>query len=298
MRGLAVLSSFFVAAGFLLTSPGNAAVTHNRLASNRLASNRLASNRLASNRLASNRLSTDGLSADMTSASELLSTADGREVYSYMMSCALPEGVSIEADIPGAPDSSPTDPPPYDTQYTCRNEHCVFLGALGLAPKWIDHKLNKKGQRWVSACLLARVNAYDTADAISLRGNMDVLAVNGDESLFYSVEEGAFYGQVFGPPDEPIEWYACIGRDQAQGESGGLGPRDCTEPDPDNLGYTLCGFVFTGPCADFDPAIPDPYACQSFSDDGFYVKCHVQPGSGKWPMIKKYKEVITTFVSN
>src|SRR5689334_2750421 len=64
--------------------------TSNRLASNRLASNRLASNRLASNRLASNRLASNSLALTANpETADILSTAGGRELYSYIVSCAL-----------------------------------------------------------------------------------------------------------------------------------------------------------------------------------------------------------------
>jgi len=78
----------------------------------RFASNRLASNRLASNRLASNALSSTKLAANMASA-EILGTADGRDVYAYPVSCALPASVSIQAVIPNAEDSA------YCTNGTC-----------------------------------------------------------------------------------------------------------------------------------------------------------------------------------
>jgi hypothetical protein len=55
------------------------------------ASNRLASNRLASNRLASNRLASNSLGAAALTSSALIETADGREVFSYIVKCALPE---------------------------------------------------------------------------------------------------------------------------------------------------------------------------------------------------------------
>ena len=74
-------------------------------------------------------------------AAELLATADGREVYSYIIGCALPDFLSIEAAVPGAPDSSPTD------NYACTNDRCSFAGSLGLSPEWVDHKLSAKGQR-------------------------------------------------------------------------------------------------------------------------------------------------------
>jgi hypothetical protein len=293
----AILSFLVVVFGVAMVESSLAAISHNRLASNRLASNRLASNRLASNRLASNRLSANHLEST-EDAAELLSTADGRELYFYLMSCALPPDVSIQATVPGAPDSNPESPEPStNTPYTCASGVCTFPGNLGLAPKWIDRKLNKKGQRWISACLFARVNAFDTAEAISMRGKHDALAVSVSETEHFTLEEGAFYGQYFVEEEEPIQWYACIGEGESEGESGGLFLRECAEPDPEDPTLTACGFNFTGECRDFDFGIVEPYACKAF-DEGHYEKCYVQPGAGKWPATKKYKEVITVFVSN
>src|SRR5689334_17527354 len=78
------------------------AKSHNRLAANRLAANRLAANRLAANRLAANSL--NGLVA-LQDTSQILESEDGREVYSYLTSCALPADTVIHATIPGATDT-------------------------------------------------------------------------------------------------------------------------------------------------------------------------------------------------
>lgn len=274
-----------------MQAAGEAAVTTNRLAQNRLAQNRLAQNRLAQNRLAQNALSSTRLEAAETTA-ELLSNADGREVYSYIVGCALDEATTIEAVIPGAPDTAPPD-----TLYTCVNETCVFEGSLGLARHWADHKLDPKGQRWVSACLLARVNAFLTTEAISLRGLAPELTVGTDEAELFSVEEGAFFGNLFTDDEGPIDWNACQGEGQASGEFGGLVLRDCAEPDPDDLTRTLCGFNYAGDCADFTPELPNAYSCRSF-DEGFYGECHAEPADGHWPSLKTYREVITVYVSN
>ena len=109
----------------------------------------MASNKLASNKLASNALSSTRLAANQATA-EILATPDGRDVYSYIVGCALSDSTTIEATVPGAPDTDPL------ASYTCVNEVCTFTGALGLAQHWIDRRLDPKGQRWVSACLLAR----------------------------------------------------------------------------------------------------------------------------------------------
>jgi hypothetical protein len=293
----AVIPFLLVVFGTAIVESSMAAVTHNRLASNRLASNRLASNRLASNRLASNRLSANHLEAT-EDAAELLATPEGRELYYYLMSCALPPELSIQATVPGAPDSNPESPDPgTNTPYTCASGVCTFPGNMGLAPKWIDRKLNRKGQRWISACLFARVNAFDTAEAISMRGNHDALAVSESETEHFTLEEGAFYGQYFVEEEEAIQWFACLGEEESEGEAGGLSLRECAEPDAEDPTLTTCGFNYAGKCRDFDSSMPDPYACKLF-EEGYYEKCYVQPGEGTWPATKKYKEVITVFVSN
>jgi hypothetical protein len=290
MRPILVLV-LFVGAVLFPAWPCQGAVTKNRLAGNRLAGNRLAANRLAGNRLAGNRLAGNQLAVNQLAATDLLATEEGREVLSYLLNCALPDGTTMEATVPGAPDSAPPE-----TAYTCTNELCVFDGGLGLAPKWVIRRLRARERRWVSACVLARVNLFTTAEAVSLRGPHDALAVTGEEAALYTLAEGAFYGDIFKEEGEPIIWIACRGEGQAASESGGLNLRDCAEPDPDNPGLTECGFTWAGDCADYSPEFPSPYACKD-SSAGYYEKCHEQPGAGAWLGIKKYREAITVFVS-
>ena len=291
VRRLGTLLSLLVM-GTLAADVTLATVTTNRLAQNRLAQNRLAQNRLAQNRLAQNALSSTRLEAS-TAAAELLATDGGREVYSYIVSCALPFGTTLEADVPGAPDTAPPE-----TLYTCAGERCTFSGDLGLAPYWIDRKLDPKGQRWVSACLLARVNLFVTTEAISLRGVAPELTVGIDEAELFSVEEGAFFGNLFADGDGPLDWNACLGEGQASGEFGGLVLRDCAEQDPADPTHTMCGFNDAGPCTDFTPEFPNPYACRSYdAEEGAYGDCHTTPGDGHWPGLKTYREVITVYVS-
>jgi hypothetical protein len=241
------------------TGTPRAAETRNRLAANRLAANRLAANRLAANRLAANALSSTRLEANMATA-EILATADGRDVYAYLVSCALPADVSIQATIPGAEDAY------------CTGGTCTFPGGLGLADYWVDHKLNPEGQRWVTACVLARVNLYEQAEAISLRGAHDSLIPASNERDVFTLEEGAFFGNIFAD-DAELDWNACRGRDKlawgpGSGSGGSLGMRDCTWPDPAQPGKTLCGFNYAGDCASFtDP--PEPYSCKSLESTGF-----------------------------
>jgi hypothetical protein len=107
--------------------------------------------------------------------------------------------------------------------------------------------------------------------------------------------QGSFYGNLFTHEDDPIDWNACRGADQAAGEFGGLGLRDCAEPDPDNPASTYCGFTYAGDCADYTPPA-SPYACKTVDAQGLYGDCHNAPGDGHWPASRTYREVITVYV--
>ncbi|HEU4727301.1 MAG TPA: hypothetical protein VFT22_05420 [Kofleriaceae bacterium] len=198
------------------------------------------------------------------------------------MSCALPDDISLEATVEG-------------TTFE-------FFGEIGLARDWLLHPLTEDGQRWVTACLLSRVNGNDSAVPISLRGPHPALAVVEEEREGWPVEEGAFYGNVFTPIDQPIQWFACRGEGQASGEFGGLVDRDCTEPDPANPGLTLCGFTFAGDCGTFSA---EP-ACEMFSEQGqFYRRCHTGPidredrraDARRGDCHRVFEQVITTYVT-
>jgi hypothetical protein len=85
--------SSFLAAGILLCA---ATTTHARLAGNTLAPDKLAANHAAASTLAASELAVDQLGPneyvlDPNAASALLATEDGREVLSFIVSCALPE---------------------------------------------------------------------------------------------------------------------------------------------------------------------------------------------------------------
>src|ERR1041384_3967525 len=229
-------------------------VAVNRIAVNRIAVNRIAVNRIAVNRIAVNRIAVNRLSVNLLTARDLLATVEGRELFSLIVSCALPDTITLVATVDG------TD--------------FEFFGEIGLAPQWINHRLDREGQRWVSACMFARVNAQELFIPISMRGPDRQLAADADERAQWTLEEGAFYGNVFGPVNEPIQWFACRGRDLAAGEAGDLARRDCAKPDPANPGFTLCGFVFAGDCGNF----AGDQACEVFSPTGtFYRACHTPP---------------------
>ena len=203
----------------------------------------IAANRIAVNRIAVNRIAVNGGSDD------LFETEGGREVFKYIVECAIPEGITLFAtDSQGVT---------YD-----------FPGAIGLAPRWLERPLNERDSRWVSACLFSRVNAHGVSVQISLRGPSSALDISDEERAQWTLEEGAFYGQYFLPESEPIQWYACSGRN-LQGAHEHL--RDCANPDPEHPGLTYCGFTYMGECGDF-VAPPSPHACKNQSATGTYYR--------------------------
>jgi hypothetical protein len=290
-RLLVVLSvSFAACATTPNDSTGVAALTGFKIISNKIISNKIISNKIAAAKLAVAKLTTGQLAngsftVNMATARDLLASADGREVFSFLVSCALPADVTLEATVDGAP--------------------FQFVGDIGLAPQWLHHALNHQGKGWVSACMFSRVNAHDVSVPISLHGPSPALTVTPDERAQFSVEEGAFYGELFTPDDQPIHWIACRGEGLASGVFGGLAERDCAKPDPAHPGLTLCGFTFAGDCGEY----ARDQACEAFSKrGGFYRRCHAAPighhghgddGDGDDDDDGHdgvFREVITTFV--
>ena len=256
--------------------------TQNKIALNKIALNKIALNQIALNKLALS-----------DNADDLIATADGRDVLAYTLGCALPASVTLVGTYAGVT---------YE-----------FSGDIGLAPTWTQHALTLRDQHWVSACLLARVNAHNISLLISLRGPATALTVSASEASAYTLQEAAFYGQLFVPDGTDLQAYACMGAAQAAGEpeTGELHDRDCSEPDLERPGVTQCGMTYVGPCANFaqDPDGDDDercnghdpgIACEDHSWLGYFKDCHTQASdaNGRWPRHTELDEVITVYLQN
>jgi hypothetical protein len=271
MMGLA--SAVLPLIGCLAENPANEeivsqqALTMNRLTMNGLVTNRVIATAIAENSLAVGR--TDGALQANPVSDPMLATPEGREYFSYIVSCALPQGDVVAAST----------------------GH--YEGSMGLAPEWEHRAMTTSEKRWVSACLLARVNAYGISVELSLRGDHAALAAGDAELEVFTQPEGAFYGDVFASDATKMEMVACRGAAQAAGESGALVNRDCTEPAGNGL--TVCGFKYAGDCLDFSPQTPSAYAC-SYQLNG-YQDCHKRPSAGMWEPGSGHSEVITSFLA-
>ena len=160
-----------------------------RLAYNRLAYNALAYNALSANFNAVGEMSQKPLASEYyadksgTAMSYQLHDPLTREFFKYMVSCALEPGqyVKYEDTLAGG------------TGY-------VFEGDLGLCPRWNEDAPSQECLEVVSACLLARNNAFGVEVQLSMRGHTADgyrLELEPGEKESFPWREGAFYGNIF-----------------------------------------------------------------------------------------------------
>jgi hypothetical protein len=165
----------------------------------------------------------------------LASTALKREQLTYLVRCALPEGVEVVTQQ-GA-------------------ERFTFPGRIGLAPRWVSEALTPREERWISACLLAHVNAFGKPVPISLRAHppsVPALQASAEEQQAFTIFEGGFFGNLFTPV--PVA-YACRGeRPPEHAADPVLQDRVCIQETgartADGRPLTACRLIQTGRCED------------------------------------------------
>ncbi len=167
-----------------------AAITENALTANALTANALTANALTANALTANALTANALTANALTANALTAnalTANGLqnpltiEFLKYVASCALTPKQSLDLTV---------------------GDHTIHLpGSLGLAPQWGMPKgsCDKSCQRWVSGCVLARVDAAGVEREISIRGLHPALVPSRSEMTMYTQREATYFGNVFAP---------------------------------------------------------------------------------------------------
>ena len=141
----------------------------------------LSQNALSLNGLAPNGLTTNALTANALTAGALEDPL-ARELLKYIVSCALPEDAEIDLTIDGI--------------------DYAFPGGTGLAPAWgqPDGACGASCRRWVSACVLARVNYLGVSVPISIRGTRRELASTAAERSDFPHREATYFGDIFASP--------------------------------------------------------------------------------------------------
>jgi hypothetical protein len=220
--------------------------------------NALAPGALLDNGDALNALAADALDGATTA---LVDSEPGRMLLSYVVRCALRAGE--QASFPRAGGSD-----------------LVYSGLVGIARSWKGSPLGGSGQRLMTGCLMAHVNAVGTQVPISVR-SASLGGTPLTEKLLFPSQEMAVYGNFFAPATER-DLFVCFGQAVAQslGGSGGLGTALGL---PSYLDYRMCavsescGFQRVGACYRW-PSQPGVTrsACE-VQNGNFYKKCHEAP---------------------
>ncbi len=159
---------------------------------------------------------------------ELIDSPMARERLKYLTACALEEGTE-----------------PYGI---FEEQTYVFPGEMGLAPAWADRALSFSEERWVSACLLARTNAFGQPVRISMRadGPFSNLTVSAREKENFPVHEAGFFGNLFSNPPRA---FVCLkpsaNKRRAIQEAYN---RVCAHVHEPGSTMTRCGFEVIGFC--------------------------------------------------
>jgi hypothetical protein len=250
--GLGLLGLWAAACG---GEPAVEEVSSYALSANALSANALSANALSANALSANALSANALSANALSANALTSKALSdplaRQFLKYVVSCALPEDQSVKMTIDG-------------TAYK-------FPGSLGLAPDWgrTGGHCDTSCQRWVSACVLARVDFLGIEKIISVRGASPGLRTSWSELRDYQDDEATYFGNLF---IEGAPKFACLAPGKKEI------PRVCGDS-LDN-----CPMEVVGSCA---------RACGYQGLTGGFVDCS---SSGKARKPEIFHESVTVFL--
>ena len=219
----------------------------NGLWANGLWANGLWANGLWANGLWANGLWANGLTGDAAVPGNTLRNSPyARQLLQYIYSCAMPAttyDTTLDPNGGALACSTSGGGPACDVGYTCSPQGtCVIplTGSVGLGINTNGSTWGASGtcdescQRWVSACVLARTNAYGVHVEISMRAPADAppaiqaaLSASdyerarcpaGSESDIhcgYTQREGAYYGNLFAttpvlpdgtpsPPPPPI----------------------------------------------------------------------------------------------
>ena len=155
------------------------------------------------------------------------------ELLRYIYSCAMPAGASTTVTgVAGQPGGS-----------------VQLQGGLGLASAWATGPCQDQCRELVSACVLARVNAFGQPMEISTRAPSYGLTASAAEQAAFTEHEGAFFGNLFGH-GEGGSWtgtweaYACHATSAPDsGELVAVTHRACARPG----GY--CPIDVVGPCS-------------------------------------------------
>ena len=198
-------------------------VSLNGVSLNGISENGVSLNGVSLNGVSLNGVSLNGVSLNGVSLNGATNTELGRQFLAYFSYCALGPDETLTAQDDNG-------------------ESYEFTGRLGLVPEWRDRPLTDNEKNWVSACLIAHVNAIGASVEISVRSESK-LAASPQEIRAFGVYEGTFFGRLH---TADTSLYSCIGDDAnvALANATDRAQRICTD-DTDE-----CEIVSLGRCRD------------------------------------------------
>jgi hypothetical protein len=159
-------------------------MTANAMTANAMTANALSANFDANQAMVDNPLNTESYRGAVPELKNQLSDALTQEFMHYLVGCALEPGQVVE----------------YKDYVLGGTYNNTWEGELGLCPDWHTKPAGQACQEVVSACLLARVNAFGVSVELSIRGhhaNGNRIALGANEAYDFPWREGAFYGDIF-----------------------------------------------------------------------------------------------------
>src|SRR5687767_12091240 len=222
-------------------------LAYNGLAYNGMAFNGMSYNGMSYNGLAYNGMAYNGMSYNGMSYNGLADPVV-QSFVTYLVGCALPADDSVTYAVDG--------------------QEWTFSGEIGLAPEWKNGPCGESCQRWITSCMLSRLNLKGEHMRISLRGDHPALNTIRFEERDMNEREATYYGNLF---TDPSNIYVCHAP-----ESASI-PRVCGDD------LAACPMNVVGSCED---ACRGPGRHRSFRDCGPENKNSVQ----------LFSEAITVFL--
>jgi hypothetical protein len=179
------------------------------------------------------------------------------EIIQNAIECALTRQQSV------------TDP--YDGQ--------VYTGWWGIEPNWTDRPLTADGRRWVTGCMVQRLNAYGITVNILPEGNTPAIYDGSSYESLLPFDESIVWGDVFAIGAGANKVYACWGTDidLVCGEPAKyLNTRICDQA-KDN-----CNLQIMGPCSQVCDSGTGYPICKNFDGVLDDHTVHVQTDARKY----------------
>lgn len=163
-------------------------------------------------------------------------------------------------------------------QKVADDQGVAYTGWWGIAPEWEYRPLSPDARRWVTGCMVQRLNAYGKTVNILPEGNTPALYEDPSWQAVLPFDESIVWGDVFTPGVGPRVVYACWGTDLEAtcGEPAKyLNTRICDQAKGN------CHLEVLGPCSEVCDFASGYAICKNFDSVVDDHTVHVQTDARK-----------------